>query len=579
MDAVSIRTWLGTAALLWWTAAAGAAAAPAASLGERLYRLGEDAGGHAVQAVYGSGTRASGATVACIACHRGSGLGGVEGDVTVPPITGRAIFGGGPPVIVRVDRRTGPGLTVPHAAYDESVFARILRTGHDPAGRVMNALMPRYEFSDGEVAALAAYLKTLSAVPSPGATPEALHFATVITPGVSAQRREAFLRTLQAVVGQANMSVGTSRRQKLAITERRLGGRRPWTLDVWELTGPEAGWRAQLEAHQRERPVFAVLSGLGGEHWQDVHAFCEANRVGCWFPSIDVLPEGAAKGAFGLYFGGGVATEAAVIGVALERRAGRVVEVMGQGPRAAAAARALAARRPATAETTRLDLSDPMLASVLAGLGAGDSLVLWLDAAEFSRLPADVPAARVYVPALLVGGEAGVPAAWRANMVLAQQLEKPSLRAANVERLRSWLEGMHIPLVDVRMQSEAYFAARYLLATTHAMLSNDSTTYLVERGESMLASYEAMLVRDEVQSLMMAPMNKRPGGDAATGTDPMLAGAARAHLDEMATRGGTTVYPRLSLANGQRIAAKGAYLETLDPHGPGIAGEPEWIVP
>jgi hypothetical protein len=55
--------------------------------------------------------------------------------------------------------------------------------------------------------------------------------------------------------------------------------------------------------------------------------------------------------------------------------------------------------------------------------------------------------------------------------------------------------------------------------------------------------------------------------------------AQSAHLEEMRMRGGTTVYPRLNLAQGQRFASKGAYLERLNPDAPGITGEPEWVVP
>jgi hypothetical protein len=50
-------------------------------------------------------------------------------------------------------------------------------------------------------------------------------------------------------------------------------------------------------------------------------------------------------------------------------------------------------------------------------------------------------------------------------------------------------------------------------------------------------------------------------------------------MEEMRMRGGTTVYPRLSLAQGQRFASKGAYLERLNPDAPGLIEEPEWVVP
>ena len=61
--------------------------------------------------------------------------------------------------------------------------------------------------------------------------------------------------------------------------------------------------------------------------------------------------------------------------------------------------------------------------------------------------------------------------------------------------------------------------------------------------------------------------------------DPALAERQRARLEEMRQRGGTTAYPRLSLAAGQRVASKGAYLGRLNPGDPGFAERPELFQP
>ena len=146
------------------------------------------------------------------------------------------------------------------------------------------------------------------------------------------------------------------------------------------------------------------------------------------------------------------------------------------------------------------------------------------------------------------------------------------------------MAGSQVPVVDRRLQSEVSFAAGSLQATLRGMLNNLHTDYLIERAESGLSGFEVMQVQEEIQAMMMGPMNKRP----LSLTPPTAAETAvmaeqsrnqREHLEEMRKRGGTTVYPRLSLAPGQRFASKGAYLETLNPAAPGIIGEPLWVVP
>jgi hypothetical protein len=129
-----------------------------------------------------------------------------------------------------------------------------------------------------------------------------------------------------------------------------------------------------------------------------------------------------------------------------------------------------------------------------------------------------------------------------------------------------------------------YFAAGSLQATLRGMLNNLHTDYLIERAESGLSGFEFMQVQEEIQATMMGPMNKRPLSlTPPTAADNAAMAALsltqRGHLEEMRKRGGTTVYPRLSLGQGQRFASKGAYLERLSPDSLGIVGEPLWVVP
>ena len=56
-----------------------------------------------------------------------------------------------------------------------------------------------------------------------------------------------------------------------AWSDTARGAGEPWHLHVWELSGLSATWPAQLEAHYRQQPVFALLSGVGRVEWSPVH--------------------------------------------------------------------------------------------------------------------------------------------------------------------------------------------------------------------------------------------------------------------------------------------------------------------
>jgi mono/diheme cytochrome c family protein len=563
--------------------------------GRRIYMEGRLPDGQMLQAVRLDTGPVAGAASACVNCHRPSGLGMVEGSVGVPPISGRALFGGGDPVVVRMDRRFDRGYSVPHPPYDPHTLAQAVRDGRHPSGRALHGLMPRYTLSDKQLQALSAYLQTLSNAWSPGVSADSIQVATVIAPGVVAQRRQAFLGTMTTLLSQINMNVKSSHRQKMvSAIERRLGSRRKLNLEVWDLSGPASGWRAQLERYQQQHPAFAILSGLSQDEWQPVQDFCETQGVACWFPSLDWVPEGAAQSQFSLYFSAGIDLEAQVIASKLRQNGGRIVQLVSDDPVARHGAAAL---RSALA-TSSMALPAPVVIpaqggpvawtarAAIAGLGRQDTLVLWLRQADLQALGGlHATAASVFASASLADDEApGLPAALRKQVTLVQALELAHLRNSNLERFTLWLSAMKIPLVDRRMQSEVYFATRSLVATLHGMLNNLHTSYLIERAEATLGEFEAMQVQDEIQDLMMGPMNKRPLSPtpptaAATAAMALTAKAQSEHLEEMRKRGGTTVYPRLSLAQGQRFASKGAYLRTLDPHGSGSIGEPEWVVP
>ena len=65
--------------------------------GRRLYLEGLRADGSPLEGWRPGGERLRGRDMACVQCHRRSGMGTVEGVVVVPPITGPVLFAPGQP--------------------------------------------------------------------------------------------------------------------------------------------------------------------------------------------------------------------------------------------------------------------------------------------------------------------------------------------------------------------------------------------------------------------------------------------------------------------------------------------------
>ena len=150
-----------------------------------------------------------------------------------------------------------------------------------------------------------------------------------------------------------------------------------------------------------------------------------------------------------------------------------------------------------------------------------------------------------------------------------------------------WLNLLKIQVQDEPLQSEVYFAMTYLSETLTEMLDNLHREYLLERAENMLSLRESMKAEDEARDMSVAKYNKGGAGGAQAAMAKLATPEARksprpmpgqtAHV--MAKRESTTLYPRLSLAPGQRFASKGAYIVHFGADGKSVEAESEWIVP
>jgi hypothetical protein len=579
------------------------AAAPAdhgEAAGRRIYVEGVLPDGAPLVGTWAGNAPVEGTRAACATCHRHSGMGSVEGDILVPPVTGQALYAGQrlrERVVAPMDPRFGRLWNQSHAPYTDQSLMAAIRDGTHVSGRVLSTAMPRYKISESDLSALTAYLKQLSAQWSPGVSADEVRFATVITPGADARRRQAFLDTLHGAIEQKNANTLPGHRHMINAAEMVMRSERRWVLDVWELQGAPEFWGAQLQARYQAAPVFAIVSGLGESTWEPVHDFCQREQVPCWFPSVPLPPQRAQGDFYALYFSRGIELEAAALVRHLAaggHRPARIVQLLRDEPAARAAAQVLR-REAGTAGFAVEDRliaegsADPLRAA-LAVVKPGDVVMLWLRRADLELLGGvAAPAVPVYLSAELIGGEhAPVAAPWKKAVRLVYPYELPDKRAPNLAYFNSWLKVRGLVLVDEPMQSEVFFAVNYLTDTMSEMLDNIYRDYLIERAENMLSRRESRKAADET----IARTQAHPPAPEVAQASKQAPGAifgdrlqGNVHAGSIGTpafgeRQGTTIYPRLSLAPGQRFASKGAYIARYgQADSDALVAESEWIVP
>jgi mono/diheme cytochrome c family protein len=536
--------WLGLFAASAW------AANPAANdIGESIYRRGVLPSGAPLEGMRQiAGTGLKGAEAACIKCHRRSGLGSTEGVLTIPPITGQYLFHSPEATSKEAALHYVENLHGNRDPYSDATLARAIRTGLDSEGRPLGELMPRFVLNDADMAALIEYLKKLGARRAPGVTDTLLHFATIVTPDADPVKRRGMLDVLNQFVKDKNaFPFGPSPQMrtsgKTMYSKSMYVANRHWQLDVWELTGPPQSWRAQLDKDLARAPVMAILSGLGGQHWEPVHDFCESQQVPCLFPNVEV-PDVANGDFYSLYFSKGVLLEAELIarriGNSFKDQPGKnVQQIYRTGDNGEAAARTLAAAlRSSGIEVQTRALDGPPgrgLPAALRGSSKADALVLWLRPADIAALgDASAAPAEVYVSGLMGELEhAPLPLEWRPRVRMTYPFDLPDRRVVRVDYPLGWFSFRHIPVVAEQTQADTYLACGILAETLNHMADVIEPDYLVERMQEI--------------------------------------------LDHRILTG---YYPRLTLATGQSLASKGGYfVKFSEPTGTRIVADGEWTVP
>jgi hypothetical protein len=521
--------------------------------GESIYRRGELTATAPLRGNRDEGDTVQGARAACVNCHRPSGLGTSEGSVIVPPIIGKYLFRPHLTNVQDMSLSHVSGYRSTREPYTDETLARAIRAGVDPSGRTLSYLMPRYPIDDSSMASLTSYLKGLGSLPARGVGADTLHFATIITPDTDPIKRQAMLDVMARFFADKNEFIRGGVRPMQSSREIEYRVSRRWQLHVWQLNGEPDQWEQQLRAHLAAEPVFAVISGLGGRTWAPVHHFCEAEKLPCLFPNVD-LPVVAEDDFYPVYFSRGVLLEVDLMAQGLfaqsasltdTYRIARLVQVYREGDVGESASKALAALAMASGvkvenRSLRPEVTDRHdMALALSDLGPDDALVLWLRPADIQKLGSVAPTTtRVFVSGIMAGLEnAPFPEAWRTLARLTYPVDLPALRKVRMNFPQSWLKINHLPIVDERIQSDTYVACGILAETLTGMLDSFVPEYLIERVETMVS-----------HRLVNA------------------------------------YYPRLSLAPGQRFGSKGGYLVRFDMQEKAgnmqkVVAVSEWTVP
>ena len=521
-----------------------ASAAPAADAGEAIYRHGVLSSGQPIQATRAADARVAGAAAACVNCHRRSGLGSKEGRIGIPPITGRYLFHPRAASLDDLDLPYVENIRIDREPYTDATLARAIRNGIDSEGKPLNQLMPRFELDDADMTALLAYLRRLDQRKVPGVTDTVLHFATIITPDADPVKRRGMLDVLEHFFTDKNAfqrgpapRVLSSRKMMFKVTRR-------WQLHVWQLTGPATTWEQQLKRHLAEEPVLAVVSGLGGKDWRPVHAFCEHEAVPCLFPNVEV-PVDAEHDFYSLYFSKGVLIEAELIAKSLlDPGAAQATKSVHQIYRAGDSGEAAAQTFAAALKQRGVMVSSHVLpqgvpgqgvAEALRGISGADALVLWLRPPDVAAL-GDAPStpAVIFMSGLMSGLErAPLPPSWRNRTHLAYPFDLPERRRVRVDFALGWFSIRHIPVVAEQVQADTYLACGLLAEAISHMVDTFVRDYLIEH---MVGMIERRII--------------------------------------------TGYYPRLTLASGQRFAAKGGYLvHFAEPEGARLHADGGWTAP
>lgn len=514
--------------------------------GRRMYMEGLLPSGERMTGIVQGDIPLAGEQVICGRCHRRSGIGAPEGQNVAPPVVADILY-----QPMRLPTSKPPLAPELRPAYTHETLKRAIREGIGANGQPLGPLMPRYPLSDAQLDTLIGYLDSLESSPAPGVTEQDIHFATVVAGAVDPGARKAFLDVFQTYFDQKNRETRHETYRAAHAPWHEAWTMKPyrkWVLHVWELAGPPEDWDEQIEARYAAHPVFAVISGLAAGPWAPIHHFCESRQVPCILPVTD-LPVVDEADFYSIYYNRGMALEADAIAEHLKGDADAPRPVFQVYPLGDARAKGAADSLRRRLEASEMGLTDLPLEGAgdeafwqgLAERSAGATAVLWLSSEGLGGLlghwrPSDsMGPERIYLSTSLYGTDPGtLPADLWPRVFLVHPSELPSRLPQQLARSAGWLKARKIFQPQwQQLQANAFLALKMAGEATMRIRGFYNRDYFIERIE---------------------------------------------HMAENALY--TSVYPRVSLAPGQRFLSRGAYIAQFQPGASGeLAAVSEWLLP
>ena len=209
-------------------------------------------------ALVGAGdVRIPATAIPCASCHGHDGRGRAERGIEPPNITW--------PALLASNRGSGPK----RPPYSETSVIRAITMGIGADGNRLDPIMPRFQLTSADAAALLTYLKRLGTLPQPGLDDHALALGTVVV-GPDA----AVGSVLSAYFAKISQDGGLFGRQLGLRTEKLAGGETPGRGTARDQI--RRHFRRARPGHRRRR---TWRDRDGGRRWDAGHWTADVKRT------------------------------------------------------------------------------------------------------------------------------------------------------------------------------------------------------------------------------------------------------------------------------------------------------------